>query len=144
MDGITRLLIAEDETLVAEGLQKLLECEFRFVNRTPSGRDLLTVIETSRPDVVLLGAGMPSLRGIQTARRQGKVAPVTKVILLTAHEEPEYLEEALRLGASGYILKRCGFAELVKAIRQVLNGHSYVTELVAQQVAGAAKESGPQ
>jgi DNA-binding NarL/FixJ family response regulator len=144
MDGITRLLIAEDETLLAEGLQKLLECEFRFVDITASGRDLLNVIETSRPDVVLLGAGMPSLRGIQAARRQKKVAAVTKVILLTAHEEPEYVEEALRSGAAGYVLKRCGVSELVKAIRQVLNGSSYVTELITQHSAGAAKELGPQ
>src|SRR5882762_7205817 len=130
MDGITRLLIAEDETLLAAGLQKLLECEFRFVDITSCGRDLITVMETFRPDVVLLGAGIPALRGIQAARRQGKVAPVTKVIVLTAREEPDYIEEALRSGASGYILKRCGVSELVKAIGQVLNGHSSVTELV--------------
>ena len=143
MDGITRLLIAEDETLLAEGLRKLLECEFRSVDITSSGRDLLTVIETSTPDVILLGAGIPALRGIQAARRQGKVALGAKIILLTSHEEPDYVEEALRSGASGYILKRCDVAELLKAIRQVLNGHSYVTELVAQQAA-VAKEPGPQ
>ena len=57
MNDITRLLIAEDETLLAEGLQRLLECEFRSVDITSSGRDLLTVIETSTPDVILLGAG---------------------------------------------------------------------------------------
>ena len=144
MDCIARLLIAEDQTLLAEGLQKLLECEFRFVDMTTSGRDLLAVIETSRPDVVLLGAGMAAMRRIQEARRQGNVPPGTKVIILTAREEPEYIEEALRSGASGYILKRCEVSELVKAIRQVLNGHSYITELVTQQVGGAAKESAPQ
>ncbi len=142
MDGITRLLIAEDETLLAEGLQKLLECEFRFVEIAACGRDLLNVIETSRPDVVLLGAGMPALRAIQTARRQRKIAAGTKIVVLTGREEPAYVEEALRAGAAAYILKRCGTLELLKAIRQVLSGASYVTDLIPQPSGVAAKESG--
>jgi DNA-binding NarL/FixJ family response regulator len=144
MDGITRLLIAEDETLLAEGLQKLLECEFRVVEIAACGRDLLNVIEASQPDVIVLGAGMPALRAIQTARRQRKIPAGAKIVLLTDREEPAHVEEALRAGAAAYILKRCGTAELLKAIRQVLNGASYVTDLIPQPSAVSVRESGPQ
>jgi DNA-binding NarL/FixJ family response regulator len=139
-DNTTRLLIAEDQTLIAEGLRKLLESAFRRVEMAGSGSDLFTTVETFKPDVVLLSVEM---NGAQATRRLGSVSRA-KVIIVTAHDEPEYIAEAFRAGASGYILKRCTFLELVKAIREVMNGQSYLTPLVPRNNAGTAAELGPQ
>jgi DNA-binding NarL/FixJ family response regulator len=140
LDNATRLLIAEDQTLMAEGLRRLLESAFRWVEIAGSGSDLLTTIETFKPDVVLLSVEM---NAVQATRRLGRVSRA-KLILLTAQDEPEYIAQAFRAGAAGYILKRCTFSELVKAIREVMNGQSYLTPLVPRNVAGTAPELGPQ
>jgi DNA-binding NarL/FixJ family response regulator len=103
-----------------------------------NGRDLLKVVELTHPDLVLLDIGMPILNGIEAARHFRKVSPQTKIVVVTAHNEPEYVVEAFRAGASGYVLKRCAVSELVVAIRQVMDGHTYVTPLVAEHVVAAA------
>jgi DNA-binding NarL/FixJ family response regulator len=143
LDNTTRLLIAEDQTLMAEGLRRLLESEFRLVEMAGNGSDLFTTVETFKPDVVLLSVETRMLNGIQATRHLGRVTRA-KVIMVTTHDEPEYIAEAFRAGASGYVLKRCTFSELVKAIREVMNGQSYVTPLVPRPVAGTATELGPQ
>jgi len=141
LDSTTRLLIAEDQTLLAEGLRRLLESEFRFVEM--AGSDLFKTVETFKPDVVLLSVEMQLPNGIQATRRLGRISRA-KVIVLAAHDDPEYIAEAFRAGVSGYVLKRCTFSELVKAIREVMNGQSYVTPLVPRQVAGPVTELSPQ
>jgi DNA-binding NarL/FixJ family response regulator len=130
MDRKTRVLIAEDHTLMAEGLRKLLECEFESVATVGNGRELLDVVAASKPDIVLIDIGMPLLNGIEAARRFNTISPSTKVVIVTAHNEPQYVVEAFRAGATGFVLKRCAVSELVTAIRQVLSGHTYVTPLV--------------
>ncbi len=138
MDIRARVIIAENHTMVAEGLRKLLEDEFQLLETVSNGRDLLKIVEDSRPDVVLVDIGMPILNGIEATRCFRKASPATKVVVVTAHNEPEYVIEAFRAGASGYVLKRCAVSELVTAIRQVLEGHSYVTPLMAEHVVAAA------
>jgi DNA-binding NarL/FixJ family response regulator len=101
MDLNTRVLIAEDHTLMAEGLRKLLECEFEFVEMVGNGRQVLDTVAASKPDVVLLDIGMPLLNGIEAARRCSKISPSTKVVMVTAHNEPQYVVEAFRAGATG-------------------------------------------
>ena len=141
MDRQTRILIAEDHTLMAEGLRRLLECEFESVATVGNGRELLDEVAATKPDVVLLDIGMPLLNGIEATRRFSKTAPGTKVIIVTAHNEPQYVVEAFRAGATGFVLKRCALTELVAAIRQVLDGKTYVTPLVADRAVEAARES---
>jgi DNA-binding NarL/FixJ family response regulator len=138
MDRKTRVLIAEDHTLMAEGLRRLLECEFESVQTVGNGRQVLDVVAASKPDIVLLDIGMPLLNGIEATRRFGKISPATKVVIVTAHNEPQYVVEAFRAGATGFVLKRCAVSELVTAIRQVLAGHTYVTPLVADRAVEAA------
>jgi len=128
--------------MVAEGLRKLLEDEFQLLETVSNGRDLLKSVEDARPDVVLVDIGMPILNGIEATRYFRKASPGTKVVVVTAHSEPEYVIEAFRAGASGYVLKRCAVSELVTAIRQVLEGHSYVTPLMAEHVVAAATNPG--
>jgi DNA-binding NarL/FixJ family response regulator len=139
MDRNTRVLIAEDHTLMAEGLRKLLECEYESVQTVGNGRQLLVVVAESKPDIVLLDIGMPLLNGIEATRRFSKISPATKVVIVTAHDEPQYVVEAFRAGATGFVLKRCAVSELVIAIRQVLAGHTYVTPLVADRAVQAAR-----
>jgi DNA-binding NarL/FixJ family response regulator len=136
-----RLVIAEDHWLMAQGLQKLLECDFESVTTVGNGRELLDTVAASKPDVVLLDIGMPLLNGIEAMRQLGKISPATKVVIVTAHNEPQYVVEAFRAGANGFVLKRCALSELVVAIRTVLAGQTYVTPLLADRAVEAAKES---
>jgi DNA-binding NarL/FixJ family response regulator len=141
MDRTTRILIAENHTLMAEGLRRLLECEFESVEVVGNGRQLLDVVVATRPDLVLLDIGMPLLNGIEATRRLSKISPATKVVVVTAHNEPQYVVEAFRAGAMAFLLKRCAITELVNAIRQVLMGHTYVTPLVADRAVDEAREA---
>jgi DNA-binding NarL/FixJ family response regulator len=141
MDSKTRVLIAEDHTLMAEGLRRLLQCEFECVEVVSNGRQVLDTVAAWKPDVVLLDIGMPLLNGIEVTRRCSKISPSTKVVIVTAHNEPQYVVEAFRAGATGFVLKRCALSELVNAIRQVRSGHTYVTPLVADRAVEAARES---
>ena len=120
------LLIADD-MLTAQCLQRLLESEFPGVAFVSDGQALLDAAVTSKPDLVLLDIKGPEFNGFEAMRRLREVSRATKVIVLTLHDEPEYVAEALRLGASGYVLKRCALSELVTAIHTVLNGNSYLT-----------------
>ncbi len=146
MDSKTRVIIAEDHTLMAEGLRRLLECEFESVQTVGNGRQLLEIVSAWKADVVLLDIGMPLLNGIEATRRLSKISPDTKVVIVTAHNEPQYVVEAFRAGATGFVLKRCAVTELVTAIRQVLSGNTYVTPLVADRAVETARvlvRSGP-
>jgi DNA-binding NarL/FixJ family response regulator len=143
MDQHTRIVIAEDHTLMAEGLRKLLQSDFEFVETVANGRELLDVVAIFKPDIVLLDIGMPLLNGIEATRRFAKISPATKVVIVTAHNEPQYVVEAFRAGATGFVLKRCAVSELVTAIRLVLSGHTYVTPLMADRALEAAKEAVP-
>ena len=134
MDRRIRLLIADDQALMAEGLQRLLQGEYPLVEIVANGREAIDAVANSKPDVVLLDIAMPLLNGIETTHRIMKIAPTMKVVIVTAQSEPEYVVEALRAGASGYVLKRCAFSELLAAIREVLSGHSYVTPLARRDV----------
>ena len=141
MDHQARILIAEDHILMAEGLRKLLNTEFPSVEIVTNGRQLLEAVADSKPDIVLLDIGMPSLNGIEATRRLSKLAPGLKVVIVTAHDEPQYVVEAFRAGAVGFILKRCAVSELVTAIRQVLSGRRYVTPLLGDRIMESARES---
>jgi DNA-binding NarL/FixJ family response regulator len=133
MNARPHLLIADD-TLTAQCLQRLLESEFPSVEFVSDGQALLDATATSKPDLVLLDIRRPGFDGFEAMRRLREVSRATKVIVLTLHDEPEYVAEALRGGASGYVLKWCAVSELVTAIRAVLNGHSYLTPALGRHV----------
>ena len=82
-------------------------------------------VATLRPDLLLLDFTMPGLDGFEAMRQLRDASPMTKIMVVTMHDEPEYVAEALGSGASGYVLKSCAVSELVTAIRGVLDGHSY-------------------
>src|SRR5579864_8385363 len=126
----TRLLLADDHTLVLEGIRKLLEHEFDLVGTVEDGHAMLRAAEQLRPDVILLDISMPLLNGIEACRRLVKSMPDARVIFLSMHADLAYVEEALRAGGSGYLLKRSAAAELTSAINTVMQGRRYITPLI--------------
>jgi DNA-binding NarL/FixJ family response regulator len=140
----TRLLIADDHTLVLEGLKRILESEFELAGTAENGRDVLRLAGELMPDVALLDISMPLLNGIDTARQLAKSFPQIKIIFVTMHSDADYVAEAFRAGAWGYLLKRSAASELVTAIHEVMKGRYYVTPMVTREslspIFGAAPE----
>jgi len=136
-----RLLLADDHTLLLEGIRLMLEPEFELAGTVEDGRALLAAAQKLKPDVILLDISMPILNGIDAARRLRKLLPSAKLIFLTMHADPDYVTEAFRAGARGYLLKRAAASELVTAIREVLKGHHYVSPLVTRNALELLMES---
>src|SRR5262245_15091294 len=139
-----RLLLADDHTLVLEGLKKILEPEFDLVGLAENGRELLRLAGELKPDVVLVDISMPLLNGIDAAKQLAKIAPQAKVIFVTMHSDSDYVAEAFRAGAAGYLLKRSAASELVSAIHEVIKGRYYVTPLVTREALSPLFGAGPE
>ena len=139
----TKVLIAEEHFLMAQGLRKLLESEFEHVEIVEHGRDLFSAAARFKPDVILLDSGLAQRNGIDLAAYFQKLSVVSKVIIVAGHVEPAYIAEALRAGVSGCVLKRCAFSELTQAIRQVVNGKRYVTHLIPERAIAVAANDAP-
>jgi DNA-binding NarL/FixJ family response regulator len=127
-----RLLLADDHTLLLEGIRLLLQPEFDLVGSVEDGQALLVAAKTLKPDVILLDISMPRLNGIDAARKLRKLLPSARLIFVTMHADADYVAEAFRAGAMGYILKRSAASELLTAIRAVLKGNHYVSPLVTR------------
>ena len=127
-----RVLLADDHTLVLDGFRKLLEDQCEVVGMAEDGRTLLRMAQELQPDIVTLDISMPQLNGVDAARKLKKMLPQTKLIFVTMHADPAYVNEAFKAGASGYLLKRSAGSELRHAIQSVMGGQCYVTPLVAK------------
>ncbi len=131
-----KILLADDHTIVIEGLRHLLEAEFELVGAVGDGRALLSAAEKLRPDVIVTDISMPLLNGLEAVRQLKKAGSRAKIVFLTKHGDGSYAAEALRAGASGYIPKHSAAEELVRAVRQVLAGNLYVSPLIASDAIG--------
>ncbi|MEY2414000.1 MAG: hypothetical protein QOD84_2606 [Acidobacteriaceae bacterium] len=140
MTNSTKVLIAEEHLLMAQGLRKLLETEFENVKIMKYGRDLFSSVASFKPDVILLDRALAQLHGLDPARDFQKLADVSKVIMMAGQPEPSHVVEAFRCGVTGYVLKRCSFPELIEAINQVMTGRTYVTRLISQRAIAAAAD----
>jgi DNA-binding NarL/FixJ family response regulator len=131
-----RVVLADDHTLVRAGIRSLLESieGVEVVGEAGDGRETLELITRHRPDVALLDIGMPGLNGIEVAKRTAQQSPRTKVIMLSMHADTIYLNQALRAGAAGYLLKGAAVAELPLALRAVTRGEIYPTPKLSQRV----------
>ena len=127
-----RILLADDHTLMAEALQHLLQVEFDVVGTVADGRALLAAASELKPDLVVVDIGMPLLNGLDAAEQLKALQPDLKVIFLTQYREPHYAAEAFRRQASGYLLKESAASELITAIREALQGRTYVSPLIAK------------
>jgi DNA-binding NarL/FixJ family response regulator len=130
----TRVLLAEDHIVVAEGLQALLKDSFELVGVVHDGRALMDAAEALRPDVIVTDISMPLLNGLDAIRQILVRRPKAKVVVLTMHRDTHLAAEAFRAGVSGYLLKISPAEELVSAIGQVAQGRSYVTTLLAKDL----------
>lgn len=140
----TSILLADDHRIVREGLRRILEAEGRFqvVAEASDGEEAVKLAEQLHPDVCVLDIWMPRLSGIDAIRRIQKNRNGTRCLALSMHEGRGYVEEALRAGASGYVVKTAAADQLVDAIETVRAGRSYLSPQVAQQVVEAIARPG--
>ena len=131
-----RVLLADDHTLVRVGFRTLLESlpDVNVVAEAGDGREALRLIDEHRPDVTLMDIAMPGLNGLEATARATEAFPHCRVIVLSMHLNEEYVLQALRAGASGYLLKDSGLAELEIAVRAVARGETYLSPPVSKQV----------
>ncbi|SHI45111.1 response regulator [Lutispora thermophila] len=131
-----KILIADDHSLVREGIKQLLELEedFEVVGQAANGLETLEKIKEFQPDVLLLDINMPVMGGIPTLRKIKEQNIEVKTVILTIHEGREYLMETLELGALGYVLKDSDSASLSKAIRDAYKGISYIQPKLAAEL----------
>jgi DNA-binding NarL/FixJ family response regulator len=135
-----RILLADDHAILLEAFKALLEPEFEVVGTVTDGRALLTEFSRLKPDVVLVDISMPLLNGLDAGRQLKAQQRSVKLIYLTMNPDPDLAGEALRLGASGYVLKSSAASELTQAIREALRGRSYITPLITRDVVGSLIE----
>jgi DNA-binding NarL/FixJ family response regulator len=129
-----RILVADDHTLVAEAFKRLLEPEFEVVGTVGDGRTLLRTAAELKPDVALVDLNMPLLNGLDAGEQLKQSVPKIKLIVLTMNEDPEIAAETMDKWASGYVLKKSAGSELLKAVRDVLRGGTYVTPALEEGV----------
>src|ERR1700760_1330359 len=128
-----RLVLADDHRLLADACCRLLEPEFQVVDIVTDGRALLKSALALKPDVVIVDVSMPQMNGLDAAEQIKHRMPSAKVVFLTMSMDVDLAAEAFRRGASAYVLKQSGAAELVTAIRKVLLGQSYLSSLIARE-----------
>jgi two-component system response regulator NreC len=127
--GKIRVLIVDDHTILRAGLRMLLNAhpDIEVVGEASDGKAAIGATQRLLPDVVLMDIAMPECNGIEATRQIKRLLPETRVLVLTMHENEEYLFQVLRAGASGYILKEAADTELITAIRVVHSGRFYLS-----------------
>ena len=132
-----RVLIADDHVLLLDAFKALLAPDFNVVGTVTDGRMLLEEFARLHPDVVILDVAMPLLNGLDAGRQLKAQRRSVKLIFLTMNPNPDLAGEALRIGASGYVLKQSAAHELKQAIHEALRGRSYITPLITGEVVGS-------
>jgi DNA-binding NarL/FixJ family response regulator len=123
-EGTIRLLIADDHALVRSGLRSMLEREpgFEIIGEAEDGRKAVELCHSLRPDLVLMDVRMPRMDGLEATRTIKQEYPEIGVLMVTMHENPDYMLEAIKAGAAGYVLKDAPLDELITAARRVVDG----------------------
>src|SRR5215212_6257583 len=138
MDEATpaRLLIADDHTLVREGLRTMLSGEdgLEVIAEAQDGQEALSLCRELEPDLVLMDVRMPTMDGLEATKKIKQELPKTSVMMVTMHENPDYLFEAIKVGAAGYVLKDASGERLIGAVRRTLEGESPLNQELAMQL----------
>jgi DNA-binding NarL/FixJ family response regulator len=131
-----RIVIAEDHTILREGLRSLLTSgsEFEVVGEAEDGREAIRCVEKLKPDLILTDLSMPRMNGMEAIREIKKRSPETKILVLTVHKTEEYILATVRAGADGYLLKDSTHAELLMAVKHVLSGKRYISPGISDKV----------
>jgi DNA-binding NarL/FixJ family response regulator len=131
-----RVLVVDDHAILRDGIRLLLERQegITVVGEASTGREALALVDELRPDIVLMDIAMPEMDGLEATRRIRESYPEVKVLILTQHDNREYVVPLLQAGASGYVLKRSGRREVITAIRQVYRQGAFLEPGVTDQV----------
>jgi DNA-binding NarL/FixJ family response regulator len=131
-----RILLADDHTLVRQGLRRMLEerPDWQVVAEAGDGREAVRLAEEHTPDVAILDVAMPLLNGVETARQITKRTPGVRILVLSMHADDAYVSQILKAGAIGYLLKDSADVDLIKAVSEVAQGRSFFSPAVAKVV----------
>ena len=140
----TKVLLVDDHELVRQGIAAMLSAagDMQIVGNARSGREALEVARRELPDIVLMDVKMPDMDGLEATRKIKEERPRTAVIMLTMHDNPTYLRDAVRAGAAGYLLKDVSKDELIDAIRQVATGGAFIESQMLKGMLSEMKPSG--
>lgn len=129
----TKVLLADDHAILREGLRMVLDAQpgISVVGEAEDGRQALEMVERLRPDVVVMDIAMPNLNGAEATRQIKRRFPQTRVVILTMHENEQYLSQIVNAGATGCVLKRSAGTELVTAVKAAARGESYFSPSLA-------------
>ena len=130
------ILLVDDHPIIRQGLRHLLEAEpeFRVVGEAGDGIEALQLIERLKPNILVIDMMMPGLNGLEVLRQIQKISPSTRAIVLSMQSADAYVIEALRYGATGYVLKETGPSELVNAVREVIQGNQYLSAKLSERL----------
>lgn len=136
------IVLADDHQVVRLGLRTLLEAEpdFKVVGEARDGLEAKALVERLRPDVLVVDMMMPGLNGLEVIRQVGTLSPTTRAIVLSMQANEAYVLEALKHGAAGYILKQSDLNEVVRAVREVMTGLSYLSPQLSQRAIESYRE----
>jgi DNA-binding NarL/FixJ family response regulator len=135
----TRIAIAEDQRLIRELLAAVLAREdgFEIVGQADNGRDAIALVDSAQPDMLVLDVALPDIDGIEVARSVRKAHPQLRILALSIHEEPLFVQRMLKAGADGYVVKSAAAAELMGAIRSLNAGQRYFSPALGRSLAAA-------
>ncbi len=136
MEKKSRIVIAEDHTILREGLRSLLSSDpnFEIIGEAEDGREAIRCVEKFKPDLILMDLSMPRMNGMEAISEIKKRFKETKILVLTVHKTEEYILATLKAGADGYILKDSTHAELKMAVKNVLSGKQYISPGISEKV----------
>jgi DNA-binding NarL/FixJ family response regulator len=131
-----RVILADDHTLVRAGIRALLEKlpNVTVVAEANDGREVLELVKTQLPDVVVMDIAMPGLNGLEAAERMAREFPTVRVVILSMHHNEEYVWRALKAGVAGYLLKKAATAELETALQHIMNREVYLSREISERL----------
>jgi two-component system response regulator NreC len=135
-----RILLADDHEMFREGLKVLVSAQpdMEVIGEADNGRAAVALAEQLQPDVVVMDISMPELNGLKATEKLKGLCPHIKILTVTRHTDDGYLQQLLQVGASGYVLKKSASHELIRAIRTVAAGHTYLDPAVTEKIVSHA------
>jgi len=142
MDKIT-VLLADDHTVVRQGLRALLvaEDDIEIVGEAENGRTAIQMVKKLLPDVAVIDIAMPVLNGLEATRQITRAAPATKVLILSSYSDDEYVQQLTQAGAAGYLVKQTAANDLLKAIREAHKGNAFFSPAIAKRLRDHCREA---
>ncbi|MEP7270069.1 MAG: response regulator transcription factor [Acidobacteriota bacterium] len=129
------VLIADDHAIVRQGLRALIDADkdFQLVGEADNGLEAVRLVENLKPNLLVVDLMMPGLNGLEVARQTKEISPVTRIVVLSMYSDEAYVLEALRKGATGYVLKDAQSTDLLKALHAVAGGHHYLSPPLSER-----------